>query len=229
MKFIISESAGRNQAWFDNLGRKEQKAYLEKYPRSKFGKKTAKTTSSKVKVSKTAKSPIKRPAAKPRSADKVVKPVASKLDSKTQAIKNKLDALRQKLATAKPEDIAKIRLQIQKVREQIAKAKKPAAPSPKRKVGSPIKSTVNRGAGNTVMGPGWKKKSSDPDWNTYEHSNGHQARVSKTAGTVYKQGSGPARKIKVHTVETKRAGSGDWNRYGSLEKHQVSEAVRGLK
>lgn len=109
MKFIISESAGRNQAWFDNLGRKEQKAYLEKYPRSKFGKKTAKTTPSKVKVSKTAKSPIKRPAQKTVTQD-----------PKMRTIKNKLDALRQRLATAKPEDIAKIRLQIKKVRDQIA-------------------------------------------------------------------------------------------------------------
>ena len=39
MKILISISAGRGQAWFDNLTKKEQKAYLAKYPNSKFAAK----------------------------------------------------------------------------------------------------------------------------------------------------------------------------------------------
>lgn len=106
MKIIISESAGRTQAWFDNLSKRDQKAYLEAHPNSKYRK---------------AK-PVK---SQPKSA-------APKLNAKTQNIKNKLDALRKKLATAKPDELPGIRKQIQAAREQIAATKsatKPAAPA----------------------------------------------------------------------------------------------------
>ncbi len=212
MKILISESAGRNQAWFDNLSKKEQKAYLANHPRSKFG------------VSKKASA---KPAAKPAAKAKTTaaKPAVN------QTVKNKLDALRKKLATAKPADLPNIRKQIQAVREQIAGVKAaPSTPAKVKRMGPPSsKRPVNRGAGNTVMGPGWKKKSSDAEWNTYEHPSGHQARVSKTAGTAYQQGMGPVRKVKVHKVETKPAGQKDWRRYGEVEKYRVSDAVSRLK
>ena len=119
MKFIISESAGRNQAWFDKLSRKDQKAYLEKHPKSKFGKKAAKPSSGAHK----AVQPKAAKAAKVAPTKSAQKSVI--VDPKKRAFKNKLDALRQKLATAKPEDIAKIRLQIKKVRDQIAASNNP--------------------------------------------------------------------------------------------------------
>lgn len=217
MKILISESAGRNQAWFDNLAKKEQKAYLAAHPRSKFG--AGKKAS--------AKPAAKAPAAKAPAAKAKAPAAKAKAPAVNQTVKNKLDALRKKLATAKPADLPNIRKQIQKVREQIAGHK---TATPVKRMGPPsIKRPVNRGAGNTVMGPGWKKKSSDSEWNTYEHPSGHQARVSKTAGTVYRQGMGPARTVKVHKVETKPAGQKDWSRYGEVEKYRVSDAVSRLK
>lgn len=214
MKFVISESAGRTQAWFDNLSRREQKAYLESHPNSKYSKPSAKTGGSKTSAEKfkTAKSlneqygagtsgkfvksdgqfylnhdvhhanrtaakkvlseglgiklspadhvdfsklrtahslekfvhdkakqrGVKVPKGLPEKFAKTLihgdsaksrvlkaKP-APKPGAKTQTFKNKLDALRQKLATAKPEDIVNIRFQIQKIREQIAASKYPS-------------------------------------------------------------------------------------------------------
>ena len=113
MRVFISES-GRNQAWFDRLGKKEQRAYLEAHPHSKFGKKTAEQKPKKKSKGKKAELDM--------ATLKGVKPDASKPMRNMLPFKNKLDALRKRLAKARPEDIPKIRLLIQQVREQIAAA-----------------------------------------------------------------------------------------------------------
>lgn len=113
MRVFISES-GRNQAWFDRLGKKEQRAYLEAHPHSKFGKKTVEQKPKKKFKSKKAELDM--------ATLKGVKPDASGM-MRMLPFKRKLDALRKRLSKARPEDIPKIRLLIQQVREQIAAAK----------------------------------------------------------------------------------------------------------
>lgn len=113
MRVFISES-GRNQAWFDRLGKKEQRAYLEAHPHSKFGKKTAEQKPKKKSKSKKAELDM--------ATLNGVKPDASDMRNMLP-FKRKLDALRRRLSKARPEDIPKIRLLIQQVREQIVAAK----------------------------------------------------------------------------------------------------------
>lgn len=99
MKILISMSAGRSQAWFDSLTKKEQKAYLAEHPNSKFaqGVKTkAEISSTRQRVNKTTGDKRALLAARVGSlkADKA----ASKPDA---AVKEKLKALREEKAKAR--------------------------------------------------------------------------------------------------------------------------------
>lgn len=342
MKIIISESAGRNQAWFDAQTKIVQRQYLADHPNSKFvakksaaaksgvhthamtngghisvkhngkevmtfkpsqlkstlqrmvregapsdlrkyvekvgtsqadaSKKQAKThiegvakRTARVAENKkaTTQAAAKRRATDRRSAAAPVPVRTLKRDIKAKqaeldehlAKKPRSEAGKAKHAATTKElqsSLRKLGRQHAKATETLAgqdrvlkaiDSKNPAAKSPvkvKRGVPSnpnkparfagPRSHPSNRGTGNTVMGPGWKKKSGvgEHEWNTYEHPDGHQVRVSKTAGTAYQQGQGPARKVKVHKVETKAAGSKQWSNYGEVEKHQVSDAGRGF-
>jgi hypothetical protein len=244
MKIIISESAGRNQAWFDAQTKIVQRQYLADHPNSKFVAKksaTAKRSAAAPVPVRTLKRDIKAKQAElDEHLDKKPRSEASKARhaATTKELQSSLRKLSRQHAKATETLAGQDRVLKAIDSKKPAAAKSPvkvkrgvpANPKKPARFAGPASHPSNRGTGNTVMGPGWKKKSGvgEHEWNTYEHPDGHQVRVSKTAGTAYQQGQGPARKVKVHKVETKAAGSKEWSNYGEVEKHQVSGAGRSF-
>lgn len=84
MKLLLSLS-GRSQKWFDELTKKDQKAYLKDHPNSKFGQKKAKPAAKKTAAKK---APAKKPAAKKPAAKKA--PTAGKSRVKSAKVDTKL-------------------------------------------------------------------------------------------------------------------------------------------